>query len=315
VAVRFSVDPWDPAYGTRADELDPATEPAAVELDTEMPAADWSPRRPSQSLPAGEPVWFVDGVRRIDANVWLETPAGPVRGVFASWAAGVVRCAERAEVVTSLVRRGLFAPTPLVDALDTSAGRYHGVQTEGSGAERLWLDLQREMAASEHEASVAAVGAAGAELVVVDGPLRDRAHLRGLVGMVKAHHTRYLPDPAAVVLAGLEPGERTPAFTIGSGTRFARHSWYVRLPGAAPHAYAAVVRCECPASVGGVALVALADHTAAVLPRFASQPHKDRRAPQNLTPIAGLERRLKHLLGDARLLYRALRQEAASSVA
>jgi hypothetical protein len=42
------------------------------------------------------------------------------------------------------------------------------------------------------------------------------------------------------------------------------------------------------------------------LPRFASTPYKDPRAPQNLVPIAGLERRLRGMLGDARLLYRTL---------
>jgi hypothetical protein len=51
---------------------------------------------------------------------------------------------------------------------------------------------------------------------------------------------------------------------------------------------------------------------AATLPRFASQPHNDPRAPQNLHPIAGLERELKRRLGDPLLLERALRQAAVS---
>jgi hypothetical protein len=49
----------------------------------------------------------------------------------------------------------------------------------------------------------------------------------------------------------------------------------------------------------------------ACLPRFASRPHKEPRAPQNLCPIAGLEQRLRHLLGDSDLLERALRVAAA----
>jgi hypothetical protein len=72
-----------------------------------------------------------------------------------------------------------------------------------------------------------------------------------------------------------------------------------------------VVRCECSADLDPVALVELASVTAALLPRFASAPHKDARAPQNLYPIAGLERDLRRRLGDARLLYRALRAAAA----
>ena len=44
------------------------------------------------------------------------------------------------------------------------------------------------------------------------------------------------------------------------------------------------------------------------LPAFASALHRDARAPVNLTPIAGLERRLHHLQGDARLALRAVRE-------
>jgi hypothetical protein len=56
--------------------------------------------------------------------------------------------------------------------------------------------------------------------------------------------------------------------------------------------------------------IALADQSAVTLPRFASSPYKDPRAPQNLTPIAGLERRLRGMLGDQRLLMRGLNAAA-----
>ena len=54
-----------------------------------------------------------------------------------------------------------------------------------------------------------------------------------------------------------------------------------------------------------------ADLVSSCLPRFASAAHKEPRAPQNLTPIAGLEHRLRHLLGDPVLLERSLRLAAA----
>ena len=49
-----------------------------------------------------------------------------------------------------------------------------------------------------------------------------------------------------------------------------------------------------------------ADLAAVTLPRLASTAYKDPRAPQNLTPIAGLERKLRAMLGDQRLLLRRL---------
>ena len=39
----------------------------------------------------------------------------------------------------------------------------------------------------------------------------------------------------------------------------------------------------------------------------ASEAHLDPRAPQNLVPIAALEKELRHRMGDPRLTYRALR--------
>ena len=56
----------------------------------------------------------------------------------------------------------------------------------------------------------------------------------------------------------------------------------------------------------------LADLTAVTLPAYASVPHKDPRAPQNLFPIGGLERELRHRLGDAALVHRALRVSTAA---
>src|SRR6202022_1000005 len=90
-----------------------------------------------------------------------------------------------------------------------------------------------------------------------------------------------------------------------------RYSWYLRLPCAITHEWAGVVRLEASADLTPSEAAELADRAALVLPRFASRPHKDSRAPQNLYPIAGLERALRHRLGDPALLYRGLCRAAA----
>jgi hypothetical protein len=71
------------------------------------------------------------------------------------------------------------------------------------------------------------------------------------------------------------------------------------------------VRCEIAADAPIDEAIRLADTVAAILPRFASEPHKDPRAPQNLYPIAGLERTLRRRLGDPSLMERALRIASA----
>jgi hypothetical protein len=149
-------------------------------------------------------------------------------------------------------------------------------------------------------------------LLVVDGPLGDRRHIPGAVGYVKTHHVSYLPAALQPVATGLGVGDRTPLFAIGE-RRF-RYSWYLRLPGAATHPWWGIVRCEASGDLARAAAVELADLLTTTLPRFASQPHNDPRAPQNLHPIAGLERELRRRLGDPVVLDRALRRAARSSV-
>jgi hypothetical protein len=68
-----------------------------------------------------------------------------------------------------------------------------------------------------------------------------------------------------------------------------------------------VGRLEASGDLRAAEAIALAGRTAATLPTYASVPHKDPRAPQNLFPIGGLERELRHRLGDAALVQRALR--------
>jgi len=111
------------------------------------------------------------------------------------------------------------------------------------------------------------------------------------------------------VVPQLQPGQRTPVFLIGDGG-FRRWSWYVRLPGDTSHGWAGVVRCELSPDRTAEDVMAIADTCALMLPRFASEAHKDKRAPQNLYPIGGLERELRRRLGDPGLLYRALRGAA-----
>jgi hypothetical protein len=73
-----------------------------------------------------------------------------------------------------------------------------------------------------------------------------------------------------------------------------------------------VVRLEASADLTRPNVIQLADLSTITLPRFASTSYKDSRAPQNLTPIAGLERRLRGMLGDQRLLLRSLTAAAAA---
>ncbi len=72
---------------------------------------------------------------------------------------------------------------------------------------------------------------------------------------------------------------------------------------------------ECSAELPAAEAAALVTTSQVTLGRFASAEYKDSRTPQNLYPIAGLERQLRHRLAHPGLLYRALRRTAAQSAA
>jgi hypothetical protein len=112
------------------------------------------------------------------------------------------------------------------------------------------------------------------------------------------------------VIARLEAAYRSPVFRMG--TSWDRYAWYLRLPGGVGAPWAGVVRVECAADLTAADAVALANLSQETLCRYASVEFKDSRAPQNLFPIAGLERALRRRLGDPGLLYRALRAAARS---
>src|SRR5262249_25050721 len=122
---------------------------------------------------------------------------------------------------------------------------------------------------------------------------------------------KYLEPAEDAVVARLDAGQRTPVFRVDAQP-FSRYSWYTRLPGPPGGPWAGIVRCEATGALPAAAVVARADTVTATLPRFASAPHKDARAPQNLYPIGGLERALRHRLGDAAVVYRALRRASAT---
>ena len=87
------VDPWTPDHGmgfeARLDET-PAT------ADPDVETTDWSvPFSPGEH--PGTPVWFVDGVRRIELRVLADDDGGRRGpGLFGSCAVGSVCCDGRA---------------------------------------------------------------------------------------------------------------------------------------------------------------------------------------------------------------------------
>jgi hypothetical protein len=301
---RIFVEGWAPEYGAPFDP-DEALAPAEGSVDEAVETADWTPR---DGVDDGvDRLAFVDGVRRVDARLVLEDPAGPVPGICGTLAVGAVvwdRTVPRAEVVVERVERwavlagGRPEVFPAVD-LDPP---YVTTTTPDRDPAGLIRTLHTAMRRTEgHVASEVAAAC----FVLADGPLNELAP-QPAVGVVKTHRVTYLSPPRGAVIGALVPGQRTPLFTIAD---YRRYSWYVRLAHVlGGHSWSGIVRCEASGGLPLGDVVAIADRTAALLPVVASEPHVDPRAPQNLVPIGALERVLRHRMGDPGLVLRALRE-------
>jgi hypothetical protein len=264
-------------------------------------------------------VLFVDGVRRVDAQVWVDEGVGTVApGLCASYAAGIVCCCERdgAHLAAFEVRRSLVTAARDAEKIVTWAGTYDVVAAaaphrSGVPAQLLSAALQVDLAKVETKvAGQAREEASGRDdLLVLDGQLKGPHPLPRAIGFVKSHDTTYLDSTLGAVVGGLAAGERTPVFRIGRP--FPVFSWYLRLPGGSAAPWSGVARIECGGDLAASAAITLADLAQVTLVRYASAEYKDARAPQNLYPIAGLERELRRRLGEPALLYRALRAAAA----
>lgn len=319
---RFRIDQWDPAYGPSADGDDDVS--VDVDIDVDVDSTRWHPVSPN-----GDEAWYplvmIDGVRRLDAAIWIESSGGPVLGLCASVAAGRIRLDPGLALVDQIVVKRVLACTESVAPIRSRVGTYEPVRARDGSVESLSIAIQEAMARLEVALTATAVDHDGegtaAPLVVVDGPLR-RAHFeqtlasRGpsghadsrptILGYVKRHHTRYLPPRIMRGVMEMGAGRRSPVFRIDG--RATRWSWYVSLD----DDVGGLARVECDGRIELGDTRALADRSCAICNRFASQPFRDSRAPQNLSPIGAVERDARHRLGDARLVRRALSEVSAS---
>jgi hypothetical protein len=326
--MRIAVEAWSPEYGGELD-LGAPEEHSVEDIDTSPEARPWEPVPPSEGDLGRGRVVFIDGTRRIDARLFLSSDGqAPTPGVAGSVGIGAVVCdapspreggrgapgwwaRRRAAVAEVRIERYLACGSGTEVRLTAAPGLAYGsLPVPGRSLEDAVLAVHNQMRAGE--AAMAQDLAADDRLTFVDGPLAVmRPGPRAIVGFIKAHHRRYLEGDEEAVVARLGCGERTPLFCFG-GVR-SRYSWYLRLcePSGAAHSWHGIVRCEAPAAIARDDAVALADASAALLPAFASSPYWDPRAPQNLVPVAGLERHLRHLLGERDLVLRQIRSAAA----
>lgn len=302
------VEPFDVGYGPGFQ----ATDEGAHSLECEI-VEDGGTLAAHRPPAAGRPhsLAFVDGTMRTEARLTHTGPEGDVSlGLAGSWAAGAVLVPEDPPARFDRVATGravVFTGGRAVPLPDQGDGWSWSPQAvDGADIEAARQRLQRLM--RDAEADIAERLCTEGWLTVLDGPLHGIRHSRGLpvVGYVKTHHRRMLSREHWSRVPRLAVRERSSLFRMGGDL----YGCYLRVgdPGPWASPWAGIARIETPTGVGRARAIEAADRAAGWLPDFAAALHRDPRAPVNLTPIAGLERRLHHLQGDSRLALRAVRE-------
>lgn len=297
---------WDPSHGASADFDDDA--------DDDVEQAEPGDGHVARVPPAAVPLAFIDGTRRAELGLWAEHAATGARipGLAGAYAVGAVTVRPGGQASFAGIRVGrlaIWGGGHTGDIVSASGFRWASEPITGTDPDSCLAHLQDRMRRAEGDLALDAAEAGWN--VVLDGPLNRIRSLHGLVaGYVKSHRRRILPDAAHAAIPALAVGERTRIWTAGTD----RYTCYVRIgnpgPGASP--LSGIARLEFPATSGLVEVAARASLLASVLPVYAGVPHRDERAPVNLTPVKNLEVRLAKTLGRVPYATRAARDAIIS---
>ena len=307
--------PWAPEYGTSMQFDAETGDDSTTDADPTVEGIDWNVVTPTGDRPAA--LQIIDGVRRAEAHAMDESPEGaPLFGLFGSLAVGAVRLdADGARILeehVSVERRYFQVGGDPVDrevAVGDDALRFAAeVPPRATTANELVDALNRKML--DQEAKLAEdLSADESVLTLVDGPLRDiRPSGKRVVGYVKRIHNWYIDGERLRLLATLRAGQRSPLVMLRGTDGRERYTWFVRIAdlSARYHQLGGIMRLEAPGFAPLSEAIALANQSTLELPRLASSPVRDPRAPHNLTPVGALEAVLTHRLGDRRWLRRLL---------
>ena len=208
----FSVDPWDPGYGMAfGEEMSGEPLPGVQRRAGPRPGAAGRPVAAAgrgRLGPVPGTLLFLDGVRRIDARVWVHgADPQPSPGIAASYAAGLV-CLQRVRPDQRRRRRArpVHRGAPMRPASTAGTRSYPAWMSPPVPA---WTScrsrLQQRL--SDAEVQLALLfrkeNPDADDLLFVDGPLRGRTHLDRTIGYIKTHHTTYLPPEQAAVVGAL----------------------------------------------------------------------------------------------------------------
>ncbi len=346
--MRLRFEPWPPEYDTSLhDELGVTGDSApfgdtnyAVELE------QWRPVQTKLLSISFERLYFIDGRRRSEGRVFAEWETAGIKrslpGLLGTYAVGLAeieterqtscRIAEAAvervlilahegakalHIPASESRLGELVYRPAWVDLKPASEEGNETQTDKAQANNSTndtLELQLQALMRQAERRLASRKRFGNNLLIVDGTLPSDAKdpFDASLGYVKTIHNLRLPPEEQRTLFELQFAQRSPVFEIGG--RLPRFSWYLRLdtPVDWYHSLSGIVRLEVyhnPETGRNLDWASrIADWSCTTLPRLAAKSYRDPRAPQQLMPVAALERELGRRMGDRGIVRRRIQR-------
>ncbi len=313
----ITLEPHDPRM---ASIMDAEPEDDSRILDECFETNEWRPIRPAEPLSLPE-FAFVDGVQRLHRRITVEKKPWPIKGIIASYGAGAALPARGIPVTDVTIGRTCIIGEQVGERLSISTHATNGVfkfeaETASDDArEALNMKLQDLRAAVETKV-VRGLTARDVGLVVVDGRLPPDAG-RATVGLIKTPHRMPVSDEKRrEVLFELRAGERSPLIKrVRSEREYGAFFLCLRTPGPRESKLSGLALMEMelqgkPAKAD-TEMIRTADLVSYCLPRYASAPERDPRAPQNTLPVGQLERELHHLLGSSSFVSRLINEAMA----
>lgn len=321
----FRIEPWGTDYDSPIDIQESVPDNT---VDPNVEGGDWVKRKLTYEPTLPKKIIFIDGRRRLDARFLGRQGNEVLYGAFATIAVGAVvinLTNSTASFWPPIIRRTIAlggnctAPvTNIPCPLGTRAQlTYDLCLTAPDNEPQTPLSLV-QTAMLEQEAKFAMQFAGEPEVLIIrDGPLLHQSYKvpESTLGYVKTMGLAYLPDDYAKLLWQLDIGERTPIFAIGqAGNPNRRWSWYLRSGQSnlnpkllGYHDLQGLVRLDLHSEVPITRAIKIAELSSYLIPQYASHPSRDSRAPQNLTPVGGLEKELGRWMGNKAVIERRLR--------
>jgi hypothetical protein len=303
----IELDPRPPTVNSIVEASTAEDEGQLVSDDVETD--DWR-AIPAVDGPLDRVIGFVDGVQRTHARVGIrhQPTDWPKTGLVTSVGAGFLIRDKGWRLRSAEVRHRLVIGPSSVGAeaipIETTGGTYSFEPTPASDDEPLSLHGRLLQLREDLEAQVTRTQfSTFDELIIVDGRLPP-AMPANVVGLIKTPARMGLSRPDRLeVIGALCGSERSPLFEWRRSQRvYFRCYVCLRKPRRFEVFGSGLALLEMDHDMSVAEAKRTAGTLCGILPQYANTASRDVRAPQNLMPIARIEQKLSHLLGDSRFI-------------